>query len=247
MCLDVAYQFLPKQPTVRTSQVMDHFGVSFEQGAQIIVAGLELPVQSGQVICFTGDSGSGKSSLLRNLAGQLTGVCDLEGLTLEHKSLVDQLPVPLAEALELLAACGLGEAHLLLRTPFELSEGQRYRFRLALAIARAAEWVLADEFTATLDRTLAQVIAFNVRKLCHRRGIGFLLATTHADILDDLQADLHIACRLQEPPFVTSRQDTSNGKKKAFTSSTHCRSAPDRKRTGRIFLGGITAATNSGL
>ena len=75
--------------------------------------------------------------------------------------------VPLAAGLTcvaLLSGCGLSEARLLLRTPAELSEGQRYRFRLAFALASAAKWIAADEFTATLDRTLARVVAFNLRK-----------------------------------------------------------------------------------
>ena len=39
------------------------------------------------------------------------------------------------DRLATLAACGLSEARLLLRTPGEFSEGQRYRFRLAYALA----------------------------------------------------------------------------------------------------------------
>jgi GNAT superfamily N-acetyltransferase len=121
----------------------------------------------------------------------------------------------LPERLERLALCGLSEARLLLRTPAELSDGQRYRFRLAYALARASapladsgrgvpvtqhsglstqHFVLADEFCAVLDRTLAKVLAFNVRKLATRTGVGFLLATTHDDLLDDLSPDLHVRC-----------------------------------------------------
>ena len=62
-------------------------------------------------------------------------VLDIEQLTLPEKPLVDALPLPTKEALDLLTACGLSEAQLLLRTPAELSDGQRYRFRLALALA----------------------------------------------------------------------------------------------------------------
>ncbi len=66
----------------------------------------------------------------------------------------------------------------MLRTPAELSDGQRYRFRLALAVARRPRWIVADEFTANLDRTLAQVIAYNLAKVLRRREIGLLAATT---------------------------------------------------------------------
>src|SRR4029079_10460851 len=90
--------------------------------------------------------------------------------------------------------CGLSEARLLLRTPGELSEGQRYRFRLALALASRAPFITCDASPATLERTLAKVVAFNVRKQVTRTGVGLLAATTHEDILDDLQPDLLVRC-----------------------------------------------------
>lgn len=148
---------------------------------------------------------------------------------------------PLHETMSLLAACGLGEAQLLLRTAAELSDGQRYRFRLACGLARKPRWILADEFTAALDRTLARVIAFNLRKLAARLGVGCLLATTHADILDDLQPDLLVRCRLDGDPLVTRPAV----KKKTSASVTNSPSRPDRCAIGRISLAGITAATNS--
>src|SRR5262249_2260135 len=53
----------------------------------------------------------------------------------------------------------------------------------------------ADEFTATLDRPLAKVVAFNLRKLVTRTGVGVLAATTHDDIADDLNPDVWVRCR----------------------------------------------------
>ena len=77
-----------------------------------------------------------------------------------------------------------------------MSEGERYRFRLALGFAgaRTSRFLAADEFTATLDRTLAKVVAFNVRKQVARTGVGMLAATTHEDIIDDLQPDVLVRC-----------------------------------------------------
>jgi hypothetical protein len=37
-------------------------------------------------------------------------------------------------------------------------------------------------------------LAFNVRKLATRTGVGFLLATTHDDLIDDLNPDLLVRC-----------------------------------------------------
>ena len=177
MKLSVAYDFLPKQPSTHASVVMDHFGIGFETGRHVIAEDLDLPVEEGDVVCFTGASGSGKSSLMRAVAAALDDVLDVDALDLGERILIDSLGLPVQEALQILSMCGLGEAQLLLRTPQELSDGQRYRFRLALAFSRKPRWILADEFTATLDRTLAKVIAFNVHRTAARSGVGFLLAT----------------------------------------------------------------------
>lgn len=248
MRLNVDHEFLPKRNTVRASRVMDHFGISFETGRHVIAADLDLPLQSGDVVCFTGDSGSGKSSLMRGVAAQLTDVVDIDQMELQPRTLVDGLSLPFEESLELLAACGLGEARLMLRTPAELSDGQRYRYRLAVALSRRPAWVLADEFTATLDRTLARVIALNVHRQARRHGTGFLLATTHEDMLEELAPDLHIRCRLGETPRVTDRARAGQDprKKKASGFSTNCGSVPVPSPTGRTSLGGIIAVTTSG-
>ena len=109
----------------------------------------------------------GKSSLLRAAAATRCG--RRWHSRLPDVPLIDALPGPVDDRLATLAGCGLGEARLLLRTPAELSEGQRYRFRLAYRLARRlAASSPADEFTATLDRTLAKVVAFNLRKLVAR-------------------------------------------------------------------------------
>lgn len=230
---------------------MNHFGIDFEKGEHVIADGIEIPVEQGQIIAFTGESGSGKSTMLRALAESLVqsgksvlALSDLENAAdgSDEKILVDAIALPFDETLQLLSTCGLGEAHLLLRTPRELSDGQLYRFRLAQALSQRPDWILADEYTATLDRTLAKVISCNLRKLIDRTQIGLLLATTHRDIEEDLNPDLHIHCQLAgEIQIVT--QSAGEGKKKDSHSSQTCGFPPLPKQTGRTSLGGIIAAT----
>ena len=128
----------------------------------------------------------------------------------------------------------------MLRTPGELSDGQRYRFQLALGVASDAAWLVADEFTATLDRTLAKLIAFNVRRLADRTGQGFLLATTHEDVIDDLSPDLHVRCRLGGEINIV-RGSKKNAPANC-RSSTKSQSVVRPGRIGRISLAGITEA-----
>jgi len=261
MKLTVAYDFLPKQSSSHASVVMDHFGIGFETGRNVIAENLELPIQDGDVVCFTGASGSGKSSLMRAAAEQLAAVRDQESgirnqesesrnlnpvlnidtLELGDSILVDALSLPVQESLQLLSMCGLGEAQLLLRTPRELSDGQRYRFRLALALSQKPDWIVADEFSATLDRTLAKVVAFNIRRIAERTNTGFLLATTHEDILEDLQPNLKVRCRLDG----CTEWERLEVKKKTSALHGNSGSAERPKPTGRTSLGGITAATTS--
>ena len=148
----------------------------------------------------------------------------------------------------------------MLRTPQELSDGQRYRFALALAIARKPQWIVADEFAALLDRTTAKVIAHNVRRLADRYGIGFVLATAQNDIETDLEPDICVTCELDGQidvrvariesttlPITNTPSTTSRKKKeRPSVSATISGSALPPVATGRISLGGITAATTSG-
>ncbi|MDA0836027.1 MAG: hypothetical protein O2955_20110 [Planctomycetota bacterium] len=206
MKLNVAYEFHPRQLSVHACEVMDHFGIGFEQGKNLVAENVDLPIAAGDIVAFTGPSGSGKSSLLRAAAAQLDGVVDMHALELPDTILVDGLGRPLAESLELLSACGLSEAQLMLRTPGELSDGQRYRYRLAYAISRGARWILADEFSASLDRILARTVAFNIGRLTAKWNCGFLVASTHEDILRDLQPTLHVRCRLNDAPSLERRE-----------------------------------------
>jgi ABC-type ATPase with predicted acetyltransferase domain len=238
----IRYPFRPARRSLATGRVADLFGLGDAELPHTVAENVALDVRPGDVVLFTGPSGSGQSSLMREVGRQLAAA-DICGLELPDVPLVDALPGAVEDRLAALAGCGLSEARVLLRTPAELSDGQRYRFRLALALAADPKpgFVLADEFAAVLDRTLAKVVAFNLRKLATRTGVGVLAATTHDDLAADLNPDVWVRCLGDGHVEVERRAVKKNGS--ASTTTFGCRTAPGP--TGRTSLGGITGATTS--
>lgn len=195
------------RPTPRVCQIAAMFGLGVNEDRRVqLIPPVAIPIRAGQLIFVTGASGGGKTTSLRLLAEQLrqqvgVHVVDFEKLVINGDcSLVDALDGSLEQVVRWLSLCGLNDAFVMLRKPCELSDGQRYRFRLAMAMAQVETSVneltvvLADEFTSTLDRQTAMVIARSIRKWVDRlsrrgHGVCFVAATTHDDLLESLSPD----------------------------------------------------------
>ncbi len=104
--------------------------------------------------------------------------------------MVDCFGGELVECLRYLSKAGLSDVYCVLNRPGFLSEGQKWRFRLAMAMARGGEFLFCDEFCSSLDRITACVIAHNVRRFADSSGMVFVLASSHDDIICDLRPDV---------------------------------------------------------
>jgi uncharacterized protein len=187
----------------RVLEIAEAFGIGLEDKEFVIFDKLDLEVNQGDVVYITGQSGSGKSLLLRELEAQMRAegkhVCNLDHVELDmKKSLIDQIGTDTNDAIRLLSAAGISDAYLFVRRPGELSDGQRYRFKLAKAIESGAEVWVADEFLAVLDRVSAQVIAFSLQKLARSRKATLIVATTHTDMVASLQPSIYVEKRFRE-------------------------------------------------
>jgi GNAT superfamily N-acetyltransferase len=94
--------------------------------------------------------------------------------------------------LELLSREGLNDAFLFVRRYSQLSDGQKYRFRIAKLVESEKQFWVMDEFCATLDRDTAKIVAYNLQKLARQEGKAVLAATTHTDLFEDLKPSVHI-------------------------------------------------------
>lgn len=183
----------------RLAEVCLRFGIPLEAGAEVIAKEVSLPIGPAGVVMVVGPSGSGKTSFLETLAGRFPKARHVGQVRFPRKpAVVDAVACrrPLGEALSILTACGLGEPRLWVRRFDELSDGERFRAKLARAISlhlRGSDPgapLLCDEFGSILHRRAAKCVAHNLGKLARRRGMTFVVALTHEDLTADLQPDV---------------------------------------------------------
>jgi ABC-type ATPase with predicted acetyltransferase domain len=176
-----------------------------------------LEIDNGDVVYITGPSGAGKSILLREIEWAVSNAdrIDLNQIELPaDKTVVDCIEGDFLTSLKILSLAGLNDVFCILNQPSNLSEGQQYRFRLAMALASKKRFIFADEFCSNLDRLTATVIAFNIHRFAKRNGTVFILASSHGDFLLDLQPDVIVKNELSgetQVIYKDIRRRTGNG------------------------------------
>jgi len=169
-----------------------------------------LRIKAGDIVYITGPSGSGKSVLLKELQKHIPPAkrVNLDRIPLPaDKAVIDLMPANLEilQALKLLTTAGLSDVYCILNQPANLSEGEKYRYRLAMALGAGREFVFADEFCCGLDRITASVIAYNISRFAKETGVAFILAASTDDILADLMPQVLVYMELNGKPEVIYR------------------------------------------
>ncbi len=187
--------------TKRTVQVGEAFGIGIDDDQEFVIYdNFMIDINKSDIVYITGDSGSGKSLLLNRLKmlmgrykqfGKIVTDKEIESM-IDMRPLVEQIGKDTGEAIKILSAVGLNEAFIFLRKYTELSDGQKYRFRLAKMIDVNADTWIMDEFLAVLDRTTAKVVAYTIQKTARRLGKTVIVATTHTDLERDLNPNVRI-------------------------------------------------------
>jgi sulfonate transport system ATP-binding protein len=181
------------EPAVRVRDLHRGFG------ATSVLSGLDLDVAAGEFVALIGRSGTGKSTLLRALAGldrDVAGhgqvlVPDSVSVVFQDSRLLPWKRVlrnvvfglrggdAVARGRQALAEVGLAGRER--AWPHELSGGEQQRASLARSLVREPRLLLADEPFGALDALTRIRMHALLRKLCRAHQPAVLLVTHDVD------------------------------------------------------------------
>ena len=196
-------QGLPRRDvTVRVGGLVRRFN------GNTVLHGVDLEIAKGEFVALLGKSGSGKSTILRALAGLDEGVDGRGTITvpsrrsvlfqdsrlLPWKKVVDNVTLGLDGSEARTAALrALEEVELQHRTdvwPKTLSGGEQQRVALARSLVRRPELILADEPFSALDALTRTRMQRLLLELCSRHQPAVLFVT------HDVEESLRLADRV---------------------------------------------------
>jgi ABC-type ATPase involved in cell division len=182
----------PIRETPRVLQVRGMFDMPPEKTSRLDWdVGLPLDERSWQVGLIVGPSGCGKSTIARSLwPGQYVPFGHAFTWP-RDQSVLDAFPegMPAREVTGLLSAVGFSSPPAWLRPYHVLSTGQQFRVTLARLLAERADLAVVDEFTSTVDRTVAQIGSHALARAVRARGQRFVAVACHEDIEPWLNPD----------------------------------------------------------
>ena len=162
-------------------------GLALVRGGRLLFEGLDFSLGAGEALHVTGANGSGKSSLIRMIAGLLrpsAGRIERASVALADEGLALDRELPLGRALAFWGGPRLSEAlsafdlDRLAEVPVRLlSTGQAKRARLTRVMASGAPLWLLDEPLNGLDRD--GVARLDAAIACHRASGGAVFAASN--------------------------------------------------------------------
>lgn len=166
--------------------------ISFSYGKKQVLKNFSLKINQGDIICLVGESGCGKTTLLRLIlglekptSGSIVTAKNLkpsvvfqENRLLPFKTVVENITLTgagKADAMHHLKALGIGDTAYL--KPDKLSGGMQRRAAIARALSADFDFLILDEAFTGLDSENIKAAAEHILKTANNRPI---ILVTHS-------------------------------------------------------------------
>ena len=186
--------------TFRVAHVMSDFDVKPNHADEHFVGKITLP-NDWNIGVIVGASGTGKSIIAREIFKENY----IQQFNYSAKSVIDDMPknVSVSDIEKMFYAVGFGSVPSWLKPYSVLSTGEKMRVDLARAMLER-DFIVFDEFTSVVDRTVAQTACIAINKAIKRNNKKFVAVSCHYDILEWLQPDWVFDASKNESFFMTA-------------------------------------------
>ncbi len=176
------------EQTFRNKSVIGQFDLQIDEVKEQFYGNIAIDNADWQIGCIVGASGSGKSTIARQLwPDELITQFEYPN----NKSILDSMPEELlvSTITRTFNSVGFATVWSWLKPYGVLSNGERMRVDLARALLENRSLIVFDEFTSVVDRTIAKTSSQAIAKAVRKTDKKFIAVTCHKDIIDFLQPD----------------------------------------------------------
>lgn len=190
----------------RTKKVMEDFDYNQSSVITSLIGTIVTP-KRWNIGCIVGASGTGKSSIAREKFKKYY----INEFQYDSRSVLDNMneDCTVKEITEMFYKVGFGSVPEWFKPYSVLSTGEKMRVDIARALLQNDK-IVFDEFTSTVDRTVAKNICISLNKMLAKTGKQFIAVTCHKDIIEYLQPDWVFDTDTMQMSFLKSPAQKEN-------------------------------------
>ena len=169
----------------RVAQIRKTYGIDEQKITETFSGNIEIP-ENWNIGVIVGKSGTGKTTIAKKLFGDY-----IYNPKYTDDPIIDNFPKnkSMEEISSNLNSVGFSSIPSWLKPYSVLSNGEKMRVDLAMAIIQDKEMIIFDEYTSVVDREVAQIGSFSLQKKIRRDNKKFIAVTCHFDVLEWLEPD----------------------------------------------------------